>query len=102
MKRKKEKDISGCDEQPLWQRVFKYIVEIVIMLLKLFLITVFWGMLILIKGHNTDSFIKLLILCCLIFVTLSIECLDKVPAEIILLLFILSYWITYGVVLKCN
>ncbi len=107
MKKKSVKDVLGCDKQPLWQRVLVkttiYLIEIIVMLLKLFLIFIFWGTLIDIKGYRTDLFTKLIIFCCLIGTTVSIECLsDKVSAEIILFLFILSYWITYGVLLRYN
>ena len=106
MKRKKEKDISGCDEQPLWQRVSitttVYLIKTADILFKIMLLFIFAGTLDDMKRYS--NFYGIILLSCLVMCLLFYGEFtnNRVSFKIIFILFILSYWITYGVVLKYN
>ena len=107
MKKKNvEKDFSGCAEQPLWQRILItatiYLIKIVDLLLTLLIFFVFVGTIDdIIKYKN---FYNLTLFCFLIICLFLCDRFanNKISFKIILILFLLSYWITYGVVLRYN
>lgn len=107
MRKKREKDVLGCAEQPLWQKILRttaiYLIKTLNILFTLFVFFVFIAVLIEIKKSFVQWYALLII--GYIFITMclfEIYSTKKTYTETIEILFVLSYLITYCVVLRYN
>lgn len=105
-KKNARKDFLGCDEQPLWQKTLIttaiYLIKTLNILFTLFVFFIFVGTI-----HEMARYSKLygiIFLCSLVLCLLLYDkfASDKISFKTTLILFIFSYWITYGLVLRYN
>ncbi len=106
MRKRREKDVLGCAEQPFWLKILKttaiYLIKALDILFTLFVFFIFVGTI-----HEMARYSKLygiIFLCSLVLCLLLYDkfASDKISFKTTLILFISSYWITYGLVLRYN
>ncbi len=106
MKKRSEKDVLGCDEQPLWKRMLItmaiYLIKTLDVMFTLFVLFAFFIVLIEIR-HITEWYGILILGYIFVHMFWFDKYLtNKIPLEVIGILFVLSYLITYVVVLNYN